>query len=173
MTSFSHLLRKRATHSEICAVKEEIIFIIPVPFVELGFPSVYTDVFIISQVILKCYTSYKTQNGWRKLQSAEAFIFFDRIAFLFFHSIGTEKVSSPFINIIKALKKVGSIIFFLFVIQSLVFIVNGMTDLVLFSVYILFSHSTSFPPLNTSNIVVFSQPPGGTDRKKSQIMFSF
>lgn len=62
MAFFSHLLRRRATCSEICAMKEEILFIIAVSFVELGFPSVYTGVFIVSQLILKCYTSYKTRK---------------------------------------------------------------------------------------------------------------
>lgn len=48
MTFFSQLLRRRETWSEICSVKEEILFIVAVPFVELGFPSVYTSVFIVS-----------------------------------------------------------------------------------------------------------------------------
>lgn len=69
VTFLSHLSRTRATCSEICAVKEEFLFIIAVPFVsiiELGFPSVYTGVFIVSQLIPNCYTSYKTLKGWRK-----------------------------------------------------------------------------------------------------------
>lgn len=94
MTFFSHLLRRRTTCSEICAMKEEIRFTIAVPFVELGFPLVYTGVFIVSQLIMKCYTSYKMWKRLIKLCSAEGFIFsnfLDRIAFLFFHSIGIQK----------------------------------------------------------------------------------
>lgn len=112
MTLFSRLLRRGETRSEICAVKEEILFIIAVfiffSLIELWFPSVYTSVFIVSQLILKCCTSYKTLKHWKKLWSAEGFLFFNflnRIDFLFFHSIGIAEVPSPFINIIKALKK--------------------------------------------------------------------